>query len=1018
MTDMFGQYKSQQTRALATIDSSKYPDTNVDLEKNVQRLNQFVDYIAQYLQIMQKGVDQANQDALQQIRSIAQNAAVLLAGGTIVDVDLGDLQYFLPAIGALLGFDEDVPFPINLLYAAEHFFLGYVVPLDSFGYAVQDQINAWADTLGINQDFMDATNELMDAVNAVTANVYEFFVVLQDLIGILGLGGSGTGAFADLWHAVSVLLGTLSLSSFGTITDPVFEAAAPWVHQLASAVGALADIISAFNTTTSTSIDDLGAAVQGIKNFISMFDVVNFDVAALDFNILEAIGDWATNGLLQAAPLKNFYAMLGGGTIDFTDGGFNLSTARQTFVSNIVEPLLAAVSGIDQALRDQLTGIVDSTDTDIDNWLLSLLTGTSSLDAAKLTNITNIPAIAQSSITNLVTDLASKLDPTSSLDGTKLTGSVLASLISGTLATGNIPSLPASIITSGTFANARIASGLDAAKLTTGTLPIARIANGAITDALLASGISGSKLTGSVAAALISGALADANIPDLDAAKIPTGNFDQSRINGLSAALASALGAIPSGRLGQVPLSSIADINPNMLWNGSFDDSTSINPASDFVWDGTIGRTTLGSAKVTLNGANHSLWGNEVAAVEGDEMTCTAYTRYSSLAGTGTKLAVYMGAFRSDDTLISSTLIGGITATGTNATWQTITGTYTAPANTAYVAMELRGTSTATAGTGWFDDAVINRVADFKPAWVTDLANKIQNLQLDGTLAGQYVQGIATDMKTEIEQMFKDMVAKFFNLEDLTFVPTQSETKEAMGNIFELISSQATWLSRLQSQVEAQASSGNSLSVDFTDFPNNTVLPAADYDVTYTGTGTAIWGTRSGAAGWYNQDSNTNTARVRVLTTRPASDYAIIRATMKDLPQNGGGKVSAVARLTSDWANYVFARGFCDGFLSYKADLGCVVGGTEYIFVQNVAMSWNTTMTIYFGYEGNPRRLVVFSGNSKIIDYDESTRSGGAISLMPSAQGTPSNYRYFGMLAQRIGSKNCGSLSAFSMNEP
>ena len=43
--------------------------------------------------------------------------------------------------------------------------------------------------------------------------------------------------------------------------------------------------------------------------------------------------------------------------------------------------------------------------------------------------------------------------------------------------------------------NTKLASGIDASKLTTGTLPIARIADGAVTNAKLASGIDASKLT-------------------------------------------------------------------------------------------------------------------------------------------------------------------------------------------------------------------------------------------------------------------------------------------------------------------------------------------------------------------------------------------------------------------------------------------------------------------------------------------------------------------------------------------
>jgi len=122
-------YQSPETRALASIDSTKYPDTNKDFEANIIRLNQFVDYIAQYLQVMQKGIDNNNKDVLGQIQGVIGNLITLLGGGELLwGIDLGDLQYFLPAIGALLGFDGTTPFPINLFNAAEHFFLGYVVP--------------------------------------------------------------------------------------------------------------------------------------------------------------------------------------------------------------------------------------------------------------------------------------------------------------------------------------------------------------------------------------------------------------------------------------------------------------------------------------------------------------------------------------------------------------------------------------------------------------------------------------------------------------------------------------------------------------------------------------------------------------------------------------------------------------------------------------------------------------------------------------------------------------------------
>lgn len=268
MSDLFGQYRSQQTIGLQRIDSTKYPDTNKDFEANIRRLNGFVDYISQYLQQMQKGVDQANQDPITRLRDFAMDLGVLLGGGQLLyGIDLGDLQYYLPALGALFGFDSDQPFPLNLFYAAEHFLLGYIVPLDSFGFVIQDIINEWAAALGINEEYMAALNELLDELNAVGANLWDIIHTLLkifDIFGVIFSEETGTDLFANIWHVISTLLGGLSLSDFGEITDPLFEAIAPWVHDLSIIVGWVNDILKAFANGEEGVID-------GILNFAAIF---------------------------------------------------------------------------------------------------------------------------------------------------------------------------------------------------------------------------------------------------------------------------------------------------------------------------------------------------------------------------------------------------------------------------------------------------------------------------------------------------------------------------------------------------------------------------------------------------------------------------------------------------------------------------------------------------------------------------------------------------------------------------
>jgi hypothetical protein len=302
MTDMFGQYKSQSTRALEQIDSSKYPDTNKDIEANLQRLNTFVDYLAEYVGVMQKGVDQANMDVFQRTRDILSNFVILLGGGSITDIDFGDLQYFLPAIGALFGFDSDVPFPINLFHAAERFLLGYIVPLDSFAFVIQDIIIGWAEAFGLNEEFIAALNSVIEELIALGTTFGDIFDNLWDLLDIFGVGTGIFGPFADIWHSITQLLGGFSLETLGDLTDPIFHALAPWVRIVAQFVDWLNEIVMAF----SGGLADL----EGILNFSQMFTPF-LDFVGGVFEPVAAVIEWVTNAIIP----QNILAALEGGLI-------------------------------------------------------------------------------------------------------------------------------------------------------------------------------------------------------------------------------------------------------------------------------------------------------------------------------------------------------------------------------------------------------------------------------------------------------------------------------------------------------------------------------------------------------------------------------------------------------------------------------------------------------------------------------------------------------------------------------
>lgn len=273
MSDYLGGYKSQSTRALASIDSSKYPDTNKDFEQNVIRLNEFVDYISQYLQTMQKGVDQANENTLQKLQDFASGLGILFAGGDILNgLDFGDLQYFLPALGALFGFDANTPFPINILEAAEHFLLGYVIPLDAFPIAVGDIIDGWLTALGVDETFRTAFGDVMAALGNWFGSFEDLLMAIQNfVIGLICSPQSLIGGpFALIWSVVTSCLGAFDPTIVGRLANPVLDVLAPWLEALASFINWGANLLESI----AGNLDGFSTDVQTLFNFAGMFNSI------------------------------------------------------------------------------------------------------------------------------------------------------------------------------------------------------------------------------------------------------------------------------------------------------------------------------------------------------------------------------------------------------------------------------------------------------------------------------------------------------------------------------------------------------------------------------------------------------------------------------------------------------------------------------------------------------------------------------------------------------------------------
>lgn len=276
-------YESTESRALKSITADSY---NKDQAKNLIQLNQNSEYMAQYLRKLQKGVDEANQNIIEQLQSFINDIIVLLGGGGNTGLDFGDLKYIFMAIGSLFGFTNssgEIQLPVNLFQAAWHFFSSYILPGANFDEVINGLIDqAIAQILDIFGD-----------VPIIGEAVQQLAVILSDLrdalAPLIAAVEALFGAFGGNWFTLDLGMFT---DIFGAVTTMFAPLIGPPIQVLTQMFGVIATWTMPF--------------IEGLTNII---EVVT--------NIIRSI----TGGLSFSA---------------FTDGNFNLFGAITSIVQNIV----------------------------------------------------------------------------------------------------------------------------------------------------------------------------------------------------------------------------------------------------------------------------------------------------------------------------------------------------------------------------------------------------------------------------------------------------------------------------------------------------------------------------------------------------------------------------------------------------------------------------------------------------------------------------------------------------------
>lgn len=253
---------SVETRALRESTLAGKSFVNKDFVKNMAFLNQTVDTHTAFLQKMQKGVDDANENILEQIQGFAGDLFILFAGLTPTGIELGDLKYVLQGLGALLGINPDTPFPMNLFEAALHLFETYIIPLDQFEDVIFDFILGWAEQFGLSPEFIQAISDLLDAIFALGHSFFELFQAISDALGIFGfLDFTSINGLGDIWDTLVDLIDGLAIGPLKPVLSMLGDLGIPFIQALTYIIETVSSFLDPLGSISGGQISELGSNV-------------------------------------------------------------------------------------------------------------------------------------------------------------------------------------------------------------------------------------------------------------------------------------------------------------------------------------------------------------------------------------------------------------------------------------------------------------------------------------------------------------------------------------------------------------------------------------------------------------------------------------------------------------------------------------------------------------------------------------------------------------------------------------
>jgi hypothetical protein len=384
--------------------------------------------------------------------------------------------------------------------------------------------------------------------------------------------------------------------------------------------------------------------------------------------------------------------------------------------------------------------------------------------------------------------------------------------------------------------------------------------------------------------------------------------------------------------------------------------------------------------------------------------------KWSSAAGLGTPIRLGVTTYL-NNTVVSAPDVANLAASGTQATWQHLTGTYTVPAGVDAIRVRLTVLPSATAGSFWFDDISAKNAANtLSTSLIADangnglpdildgldsqlggvlssLANTVNLTQWTSLLTGlSGGSGSLTDIINRLEGFLTG--ASTLNASNIgtgavgdTFVPGLISAFDSLVNNFlgitgtgwgrndadHAIAANSATLLGLSHQVAQLQTVFTSGVTGGDEFERTASTLGADWDMGY-GSGNGSWKTNGHDAYWDKSGTGSRTSVGRFIPLTAQTDYMQTTATLGSAPEApiippGTAAINRVTtRMSADKQNYVYAD-----FGGGNVKIGSVVAG-----VQTELASGSLPANL-----GSATQIGIVAGKPGTARYFKATLNGG-----------------------------------------